>query len=531
MLGDPRIRLDDPLAEPDPGPGKPQGTKVPDAPAAPAAPDNPKANTPKTPEGPFSFDQVRSLAADLALKPYVKRAAEIPNFWKDLPPAEAAKISYIPERRLWTEPSFGYQLDFQHPSAMGPSIIQFAEVVSGRSNDLPWQRDSFDYHDLAIPDGTAEPRGYAGCDVLIPLDTGDHYESILKLRNYTGFKGRAPGMDFGVRSAALMINPGTENEELPQFQRIWFDRPTMPNKACNFYALVDSPSLTGAYRFKLIPGTSTTLEVESELYLRQPVKTLALAPMTSLCWFSELTTPKPADYHPEVHNSDGLLVHLSETEAIWRPLDISTATRTSEVQAERFLGFGLVQRDRQFASYQDLDVNYHLCPSAYIRPVGKWPAGTVRLMELPAIDAHEDNVLAFWQPDVQPKVGQPFRFGYLLHWSPDVGAPGLSRVLGSRRSQQIFPADEKRPNLASFVVDFSQSSSLEVDQKQVITAVSVVGGGKLLEKKVQKNPATGGWRAIFHVQIDPATTKLDLNCRLLSDGRPISERWNYQWIK
>jgi glucans biosynthesis protein len=520
LLGNGKVRLDDPLAEPTKP--KPAGTRVPDP--APAEPE------PKV-AGAFSYDQVRALAADLALKPFVKRQAALADYWKNLTTADVAKISFRHDMAFWAGDGFGYALELAHPTSLNPNTMQWAENSGGKTRLLEPEHELFNYHGLQLPGDLAPLPGVAGGKILFPLNTAEALEPIVEFTNHTGFRGRAPGLAFGVTCSAIVLNPGTEREELPQFQRFWFDRPSAPNKALNFYALLDSPSVSGAYRFKLVPGTSTTLEVESELYFRQEVKVIGLAPMSSRCWFTELTTPKPPDFRPEVHSSDGLLVHMTEGEAIWRPLDGGPPLRHWKVQTERLLGFGLVQRDRQFASYQDLEEDFHLRPTAYIRPVGKWPSGTVHLAEQPATDAHSDNIQTYWEPEKPPQVGQPYRLGYLLHWSGDLGAPGLSKVLGSRRSQEISPLGAARPTVMTYVVDFSQSSSLETDQKQVIAAVGVEGGAKLIDKQMQKNPATGGWRAIFRIQLEPKTEKLDLSCRLLSDGRPISERWNYQWIK
>ncbi len=521
LLGNGKLRLDDPLAEPAP---KPEGTKVPDPIAATAAPE------PKV-AGAFTFDQVRALASDLALKPFVKRQGPLAEFWKNLTPADVAKISFRRDQAFWAADGFGYALELTHPTSLNPNTMLWSENGGGKTRSLDPERKFFDYHDLALPDDLAPLPGVAGGKILFPLNSAEVLEPILEFTNHTGFRGRAPGLEFGVACSAIVLNPGTEREELPQFQRFWFDRPTAVNKALNFYALLDSPSVSGAYRFKLVPGTSTTLEVESELYFRQEVKVIGLAPLSSRCWFTELTTPKPPDFRPEAHSSDGLLIHMTEGEAIWRPLDGGPPFRHWTVQTDRLLGFGLVQRDRQFASYQDLEEDFHLRPTAYIRPVGKWPSGTVHLVEQPATDSHSDNISSYWEPEKPPQVGQPYRLGYLLHWSGDLGAPGLSKVLNSRRTQELRPPGDERPSVMTFVIDFSQTSSLEMDQKQIIAAVGVEGGAKLIDKQMQKNPATGGWRAIFRIQLEPKTEKLDLSCRLLCDGRPISERWNYQWIK
>lgn len=65
--------------------------------------------------------------------------------------------------------------------------------------------------------------------------------------------------------------------------------------------------------------------------------------------------------------------------------------------------FRLLQRDRNFENYQDLEASYHTRPSAWVEPVGKWGRGSVRLMEIPTRSEFDDNIGAFWVPDTLPR--------------------------------------------------------------------------------------------------------------------------------
>ncbi len=479
--------------------------------------------------GKFSFDSVRALAAARAQRAYLP-PVELDSFWRELSPADAQRITFRAHQGRWERNQLGYHLAMRHPQANAPQFIRLAEIRDGAASPWPWDVEDFDYGQLVIPAGTPPPASAAGVQVMMPLNEAEHNECMAEFAGHTLLRMRAPGLEFGTSTAALALNPGGENEEVPAFTELWFERPTK-GKPLHVYGLLDSPSVAGAYHFRLEAGSPTTLEVQAELHFRAAVAQVCLAPLSSLCWFTELTTPKPADYHPEVHSADGLLVQLTASEAIWRPLDSSAVTRRSLLQTDQLLGFGLIQRDREFASYQDLEGKYQLRPSVYVRPVGKWPAGSVQLIEHPASDEATDNVQAAWVLASTPHAGQSLSYGYIVHWTANIGAPGLSKVLSSRQSQHFPPAAEHRPNVATFVIDFAQSASLEIDQTEVLAALSVSAGGTLLDKQTVPNPTTGGWRVTFHLEIAADASKLDLECRLLSAGRPISERWNYQWIK
>src|SRR5690606_15097149 len=105
-----------------------------------------------------------------------------------------------------------------------------------------------------------------------------------------------------------------------------------------------------------------------------------------------------------------------------------------QVQVSLFLdrnphGFGLMQRDRSFESYQDLEAGYERRPSLWVEPVGDWGPGAVMLFELPTDSEANDNIVAFWRPDAAPGAGKATSFAYRLHWSNDlVARPSLARV-------------------------------------------------------------------------------------------------------
>jgi periplasmic glucans biosynthesis protein len=482
------------------------------------------------PQTGIRFDKIRSLAAERAAKPFVERRSELAPYWRELKRADYAKIQFRHTARLWRETKSVFQLEMIHPGRSFTDHLMLSQIIDGEPAEIPWSGDYFNYQDLAVPADATTPPGYAGFKVFTPLEQADSSDEWITFDGNSFFRAIAPGLEAGVTARGVAINTAVpEGEEFPAFERIWLHQPKEDAKHLNLYALLDGPSVVGAYRFRFLPGRSTVIEVDAELTLRQETKRFGLAPLSTMFWFGELTHPKPLDYRPEVHNSDGLLVHTGDGNAIWNPLDQSATLRHTSFSADKFHGFGLIQRDRQFHNYQDVTTKFHRRPSAYIEPVGKWPAGTVHLLELPTQEPHWDNVVTFWEPKTQPKPGQPIRLGYRIHWLGDMGVPGLAKVIGTRRSQTNFKPEEKRPYQAEFVVDFAQLSNPEDDQREVVLAVEATAGGLLLEKNLLRNPETGGWRATFRVQLEPNTESIEVGCRLLANGRIVSERWNYTW--
>ena len=78
-------------------------------------------------------------------------------------------------------------------------------------------------------------------------------------------------------------------------------------------------------------------------------------------WFGKNSERKFDDYRPEVHDSDGLLMHMNNGEILWRPLDNPPVMRHQIFHAPDIRGFGLLQRERSFAAYQDISTRINSC--------------------------------------------------------------------------------------------------------------------------------------------------------------------------
>jgi periplasmic glucans biosynthesis protein len=481
-------------------------------------------------QSPAPFETVRALAKERAAKPYVEPPAKLDAFWTNLKYIDHRKIAFRRDRSVWNGDKRGFQLEFFHPGWVFPKTVAFHEVAPDATRLLEWNADFFDYRDLVVPDGTPKPDGFAGLRVLAPLNSPEQMDELAVFLGASYFRSLAPGLGFGTSARGLALNPmRPQGEEFPDFVEWWIERPEPGAREVRAWALLDSPSVAGAYQFRIQPGRGTVMEIECELIFRKEVELIGVAPFSSMMWYSEFTQPKPGDFRPEVHDSDGLLIHFNEMEAAWRPLDNGSSVRHSVFAADKFFGFGLAQRDREFGNYQDLEANFHQRPSVWVEPVGPWPEGRINLIETPGSADGSDNVVCFWEPKERPKPGEPLRLAYRIQWLPEISVAGLSKVIGSRRSHHTFLAKEARPEEELYVIDFSTPANPVDDETRPELLVEVDANAKLLDKTLQRNPNTGGWRATFTVQIDGKAAAAELGCRLLKGGRPISERWTAQW--
>ncbi len=179
-------------------------------------------------------------------------------------------------------------------------------------------------------------------------------------------------------------------------KEFWIEKPKPHSETLTVYALLDSPSAAGAYRFLIHPGIDLSMEVKARVFLRQGVRRMGVAPLTSMFFHGEHGDRRFDDSRPEVHDSDGLLIAMHSGEWLWRPLNNPRKVATSVFAGEDIAGFGLMQRDRIFDHYQDLTSMYHARPSAWVEPLGRWGPGSLYLIEIPSDAEFYDNIVAFF---------------------------------------------------------------------------------------------------------------------------------------
>jgi glucans biosynthesis protein len=298
----------------------------------------------------------------------------------------------------------------------------------------------------------------------------------------------------------------------------------------------------GAYKFVLIPGDTTVMEVEAILYFREgdkvravnadrkPIKTIGMAPLTSMFWFGKASERRFDDYRPEVHDTDGLLMQLDKGEVLWRPL-VNPAQMSHQIFATKSPGgFGLIQRERNFGAYQDLFNLYYRTPSVWVRPNGDWKEGEIHLVELPTTYEGLDNIVAFWNPKEQPQPLQPYKFSYTLLWGMNENDMKLNfdkdRVAATRIG--VDPRDTK---VREFTIDFAGPKLkpfTEANKPQAISSCSPNAGISFSE--VYYNPFASSWRVVLKLE-PKADNKdpVDIRCTLQKGEEVLTETWTYHW--
>ena len=191
-------------------------------------------------------------------------------------------------------------------------------------------------------------------------------------------------------------------------------------------------------------------------------------------------------------------------------------------------GFGLMQRDRAFTSYEDVEARYERRPSAWIRPLGEWGEGRVELLQLPTPDETHDNVAAYWVPAKLPAPGEPLDFAYEIAWQGDAQQrpPGSWATQSRRGSGYSRQSEAKLAGQVQYVVDFSGPALEALPPGAPVRAVVTAdANARVLEQLAYPNPAAKSWRMTVRVQrLDPAKP-VELRAFLQHDKDILSETW------
>jgi glucans biosynthesis protein len=482
---------------------------------------------------PFDFEVLQFRAKTLAAKPYATHESNVPESLRNLTYDQYRDIRFDPARAWWLRERLPFQLQFFHPGFIYNKTVQLSTLDAGRENPVEFSTKLFSYGKNTDLGRVPVDVGFTGFRIHYGLNNPAYLDELLVFQGASYFRALGEKMRYGLSARGLAINtaePG--GEEFPIFEEFWVQTPAPDSKDIVVFALLDSPSVAGAYRFTITPGASTVMHVKAAIYLREgaAVKTLGLAPLTSMFWFGENSLSREGDLRPEVHDSDGILMERGTGEWVWRPLTNPQAVRVAAFGDENPKGFGLVQRDRAFSSYEDMEAAYHLRPSTWVEPVGQWGRGSVRLVELPTPDETNDNIVAFWTPETLPEAGVPLVFEYKLHWLMEhKERAGKRPPAGYTAATRQGFSKTHEPELRRFWVDFDGAFLRGTSSSKIEAIVTVGEGASLIHQDVQKNQYNGTWRVAFAIKPDGTGKPVELRCFLKHEPHILTETWSYLW--
>jgi glucans biosynthesis protein len=490
----------------------------------------------------FDYAWLKGRALELSRAPYNAPDAVLPKPIANLDYDRFQSIRFRREHSLWAGNDTNFRVQFFHPGFLFKERVRVYEVAAGQARELAYDPEMFDLSKAGVQ-AKALPRdlGFAGLRIQHHLDWQSDIASFLGASYF-----RAVGADrqYGLSTRGLAIDTGSDKgEEFPRFTSFWLDRPAAGSGTLTVYALLDSPSITGAYRVDIQPGGAMTMDVDAALYPRKPIDRLGIAPLTSMYLYGENDRRMGHDWRPEIHDSDGLSMHNGNGEWLWRPLSNPAGVRLYSYADRKPQGFGLMQRDRDFANYQDDGVYYERRPSLWVTPKTTkpegWGQGGVQLLELPAPDETYDNIVAAWTPAEKPQPGQELLYSYRLLWGTRLPQhePVLARVIATRTGLGGVVGQKRGYFSWRFAVDFqggalpSLVARAREDRNVPVEAVVSTSRGKTEIVSARPLFEVNGYRAMFDLRTtDEKLDPVDLRLFLKIDGEALSETWIYQWV-
>jgi glucans biosynthesis protein len=473
---------------------------------------------------PFNAQTVIGRARAMAATDYALRPA-IPREWQDISYDQYRKIWFDTRNSLWENTNRPQRLDVFPPGLYFPQAVEINIVEDGAASPLVFDLGVFDRTDQFPDLPLSDSLGYSGMRLRADLlGSGLHTEySVFQGASY--FRGIGTGETYGLSARGLALKTGDPmGEEFPDFVAFWVETPDSQDNSVTLHALMDSPSCTGAFRFEITHGDVLDMEVEATIFARTEMSHVGIAPLTSMFLFDATDRARFSDFRPNVHDSDGLLIHNGGGEIIWRPLANPTTLQISAFGDLNPKGFGLMQRKRDFSDFNDLEALYHKRPSVWITPRGDWGPGAVTLVEIPTDLEIYDNIVAYWRPSAPIPAGSEHPMRYRLQWGGDP-APKTPYLLAVRGT-----AIGGRPEGGLvMVIDFEDGSAVPED----LNSVDIIlrsSHGSTTPGILQRNPETGGPRLAF--TFDPEDSDFaEFRVQLRVGDAPLSEVWLYRWTR
>ena len=474
----------------------------------------------------FDAGMVRTLARNLASAPYKAGDKALPGELDKLSYDDYRNIRFNAERAIWRGEGLPFEMQLLHRGFLFRDRVDIHLVADGKATRLRYDPAFFRFeHGVKPPQASAGQAnadlGFSGFRVHGPLNRPDVFDEIAVFQGASYFRAVGKGQVYGSSARGLAVRTAhPSGEEFPIFKAFWIETPRPGVPSVVMHGLLDSPSAAAALRFTLRPGETTVMTVEMALYPREDIAESGLGPQTSMFLFDPGDRSGFDDFRPAVRDAQGLGIIDGRGEYLWRPLANPSRLQISEFGGTNVRGFGLMQRQRSFFDYQDLEARYERRPSLWVEPIGDWGEGVVQLVEIPTDQEIHDNIVAFWRPKDPLRKGGEYNYTYRLHWTWDMPTPASLAHFSDMR----VGGDSGRRLMVLDVVD---GPLRDVKLEDVEARVSA-GTGSIANVVLQPNPDISGARLSF--LFDPKGAELsELRAGLFAGGTPISETWLYRW--
>ncbi|MBF7143162.1 MULTISPECIES: glucan biosynthesis protein D [Pseudomonas] len=489
----------------------------------------------------FDFEGLKAQAKALAAQPYTDRKQQLPPTLATMTPQQFNAIQYDANHSLWKDLNGQLDVQFFHVG-MGfrtPVRMYSVDAASRQAREVHFRPSLFNYNDSKVDQKQLKgDLGFSGFKLFKAPEIASH--DILSFLGASYFRAVDSTKQYGLSARGLAVDTyAKRQEEFPDFTKFWFETPGKDATRFVVYALLESPSATGAYRFDIdCQAEQVVMAVDMQVTARTAIEQLGIAPMTTMFSCGTYERRMCDTIHPQIHDSDRLAMWRGNGEWICRPLNNPAKLQFNAFADTNPKGFGLVQTDHEFASYQDTVDWYSKRPSLWVEPTTPFGEGSIDLLEIPTTGETLDNIVAFWTPKKPVAAGDTLSFGYKLYWSalPPTGTP-LARVHATRSGMGGFlegwaPGEHYPEKWARrFAVDFTGGGLDRLPEGTGIEPVVTVSNGKVQDFNVLVLPDIKGYRITFDwYPTNDSVEPVDMRLFIRASDRTLSETWLYQYF-
>ncbi len=482
-------------------------------------------------KGCHPFPMILREAQSLAAEPYVA-PRKIPRFLQHLSYNDYQAIRFRPALSLWRRRHSRFQVQLVPSGLYYTTPVHLVVLSHCRMAPVRFHVSDFTYPTAALQRRIPPDLGFAGFKLTYPLVGHHRHNQFLVFAGASYFRGVGRLNNFGLSARGIAINTAfPPHEEFPAFQKFWLVRPRQNAQSLVVYALLNGPSLTGAYRFLIHPGTVTRIRMRVRLFFRATPRVVGVAPLTSMFFYGRGTPRPTGEWRPAVHDSDGLEMVNGDGEWLWRPLIDPGHFLVTRFVLDNPRGFGLVQRDERFSNYEDLGARYDTRPSAWVAPHGQWGRGSVELVEIPTDSETVDNIVAYWVPPKPIQPGREYRYDYSLLFgrariAQPPGGAALGTFVGSGHNPGL-PCTGNSQSLR-YVINFSVPKAFRNTPAQGI--VTANAPARITQITLTPARDVGETRQSFDqlsfLVTPPPGRPLELRAFLASHGHAFTETWS-----
>lgn len=430
-----------------------------------------------------------------------------------------SQIRFRPEFTFWKDSKI--QMQFFPQGHLYQEAITLHEVQDGYQTPIHYQTSYFQLPPDINMEKFNEYHGFSGFKFFFPINQESQAEEFAVFQGASYFRVVSRGQVYGLSARGLALNTGIpQPEEFPVFKEFWIEKPKSKADKVSLYAHLESPSAEGIYKFHFSPGEPTTTEVNFETIMKKDVVRLGIAPLTSMFWYGE-STPSLIPPYPESHDSDGLLI-LDKDQFFWIPLENPKKPTNTTFPVKNLKGFGLLQKDREFSSYEDSRYDYHKRPGAWVEPMDEWGEGTITLYRIPTKDDLMDNIVVYFTPERLPAKGEKIKYSYNIKWISKFPYPN---DFGEVISTRFIHTKDK--NIVNFIIEFKGLDFKNIEDKKIRFHLEDE------DIEILENTSTlvnEGEKLRINLKLSLKSKEpenLILSGYLEEDSKKVSEKWNY----